>query len=103
VTGRASAGSSGLGSIVVLGMDPDGPRIGKSLIFAVAGEAKVIVVICFDQLGSAGPPMGIMTIEAEDPSIEMTTSLEVEPLLMMGFRMGLRISPYSRLKLIIVG
>jgi hypothetical protein len=103
MTGRASAGSSGLGSIVVLGMDSDSPGISKSLIFAVAGEAEVIVVIGFDQLGSTGPPVGIMAIEAEDPSIEMTTSLEVEPLLMMGFRMGLRISPYSRLKLIIAG
>jgi len=47
--------------------------------------------------------MRIMAVKAEDSSIEVTTFLKVEPLLVMGFRMGLRISPDSRLKLIIVG
>jgi len=87
----------------VLGMDPDGPRIGKLFIFAVTGEAEVVVVICFGQLRSTGPSMGIVTIKAEDPGIEMTALLKIEPLLMMGFRMGLWISPDSRLKLVIVG
>ena len=86
----------------MFGMDPDGPWIGKLLVFAVAGETEVVVVICLGQLGSTGPAMGIMTIEAEDPRIEMTTLLEVEPLLVMGLGMGLRISPESRLKLVIV-
>jgi hypothetical protein len=99
----ASAGSSGLWSIVVLGMDPDGPRIGKLFVFAMAGEAESIIIVCFDQLGSTGPSMGIMAIKAEDPRIKMATLLKVEPLLMMGFRMGFRISPDSRLKLVIVG
>ncbi len=87
----------------MLGMNPDGPRISKLFVFAMARETEVVVVICFDQLGSTGPSMWIMTIEAEDPRIEMTTLLKVEPLLMMGFRMGLRISPDPRLKLVIVG
>jgi hypothetical protein len=84
-------------------MDPDGPRVGKLLVFAMTGEAKVVIVICLGQLGSTGSSMGIMTIEAENPCIEMTAPLKVEPLLVMGFRMGLWISPDSGLKLIIVG
>jgi hypothetical protein len=84
-------------------MDPDSPRTSKLFVFAVAGEAEVVVVIGLGQLGSAGPSMGIMTIEAQDPCIEMTALLKVEPLLMVGFGMGLRISPDSGLKLIIVG
>jgi hypothetical protein len=103
MTGAASAGSPGLRSIVVLGMDPDGPSIGKLLVFAVAGEAKVVIVIGLRQLGSTGPSMGIMTIKTEDPCVKMTALLKVEPLLMMGFRMGLRISPDSGFKLVIVG
>ena len=103
MTGGASTGSPGLRGIVVLGMDPDGPRIGKLFVFAVAGEAEVVVVIGLGQLGSTGPSMGIMTIETEGPCIEMTALLKVEPLLVMGFRMGLWISPDSGLKLIIVG
>ncbi len=43
MAGGASAGSSGLWSIVVLGMDPDGPRIGKLFVFAMAGEAESII------------------------------------------------------------
>jgi hypothetical protein len=66
-------------------MNPDGPGIGKLFIFAVAGEAEVVVVIGLGQLGSTGPSMGIMTIKAEDPCIKMTALLKVEPLLMMGF------------------
>jgi hypothetical protein len=84
-------------------MDPDGPRVGKLFIFAMTGEAKVVIVVGLGQLGSTGPSMGIMTIEAEDACIEMTALLKVEPLLVMGFRMGLRISPDSGLKLVIVG
>jgi hypothetical protein len=103
MAGGTSARPSGLWSIVVLGMDPDGPGIGKPFVFAMAGEAEVVVVVGFDQLGSTGPSMGIMTIKAEDPRIEMTTLLKVEPLLMMGFGMGLGISPDARLKLVIAG
>jgi hypothetical protein len=84
-------------------MDPDGPGVGKLVVFAMAGEAEVIVVICLGQLGSTGPSMWIMAIKAQDPGIEVTTLLEIEPLLMMGFGMGLRISPDSRLKLVIAG
>lgn len=87
----------------MLGMDPDGPGIGKSFVFAMAGKAKVVVVIGFDQLGSTGPSVRVMAIKAEDPGIKMATPLKVEPLLMMGFRMGLRVPPDSRLKLVIVG
>jgi hypothetical protein len=47
--------------------------------------------------------MGIVAIEAEDPCVEMLALLKVKPLLMMGFRMGLGISPDSGLKLIVVG
>jgi hypothetical protein len=84
-------------------MNTDGPRVGKLFVFSVTGQAEVVVVVCFDQLGPTGPSMGIMTIEAEDPCIEMTALLKVEPLLMMGFKMGLRISPDSRFKLVVVG
>jgi hypothetical protein len=99
----ASAGSPGLWSIVVLGMDSDGPSIGKLFVFAMARETEVVVVIGLGQLGPTWPSMGIVTIKTEDPRIKMTTLLKVEPLLMMGFRMGLWISPDSRLKLVIVG
>jgi hypothetical protein len=84
-------------------MDTDGPRVGELFVPSVTGKAEVIIVIGFDQLGSAGPSMGIMTIEAQDPCIEMTALLKVEPLLMMGFRMGLWISPDSGLKPIVIG
>jgi hypothetical protein len=100
---RASANSSGLWGIVVLGMDPDSPCIGKFFIFAMTGEAKVVVVVCFDQLRATGPPMGIVAIKAVDPCKKMSALLKVEPLLMMGFRMDLWVSPDSRLKLVIIG
>jgi hypothetical protein len=103
MAGGAAAGSPGFRRIVVLGMDPDGPSIGKLFVFAMAGKTEVVIMIGFGQLGSTGPSMWIMTIKAEDPCIEMTALLKVEPLLVMGFRMGLRISPDSRLKLVIVG
>jgi hypothetical protein len=83
-------------------MNPDGPGIGKLFIFAVAGEAEVVVVIGLGQLRPAGSPMRIMTVKTEDPCIKMTAFLNVEPLLMMGFRMGLRISPDSGLELIVI-
>ena len=47
--------------------------------------------------------MGIVTIKAENPGIEMTALLKVEPLLVVGLGVGLRISPESRLELVIVG
>ncbi len=87
----------------MFGVDPNGPSICKLFIFSVAGETEVVVVISFGQLGSAGSSMGIVTIKAENPGIEMTTLLKVGPLLVVGLGMGLRISPESRLKLIIVG
>jgi hypothetical protein len=89
--------------MVMLGVDPDHRRTAELFVFAVTGEAKVIVVIGFDQLGSAGSTMGIVTIKAENPGIEMAALLKVEPLLVMGFGMGLRISPDSRLELVIAG
>ncbi len=103
MTGGAPAGSLGLWSIVVLGVDPDGPGTGILVVFAVAGKADVVVVIGLGKLRTTGPAMGIMTIEAEDPRIEMPTLLKVEPLLVMGFGMSSRVSPDSRLKLVIVG
>ena len=87
----------------MLSVDPDRPGAAELFVFAMAGEAKVIVVIGSDQLGSTGSPMGIVTIKAENPSIKMAALLKVEPLLVMGLRMCLRISPDSRLKLVIVG
>jgi hypothetical protein len=47
--------------------------------------------------------MRIVTIKAEDPGIEMAALLEIEPLLVVGLGMGLRISPEPGLKLIIIG
>jgi hypothetical protein len=87
----------------MFGVDPDGPSIGKLLILSVTGEAEVVVVISFGQLGPAGPSMGIVAIKAEDLGIEMTALLKVKPLLVVGLRMGLWISPESGLKLVIVG
>jgi hypothetical protein len=103
MAGGASTGFPCFWSIVVLGMDPDGPSISKLFVFAMARKAEVVIVIRFSQLGSTGPPMWIMAVKAEDPRIEMATLLKVEPLLMMGFRMSSRISPDSRFKLVIVG
>ena len=103
MTGGASAGSPGFRRIVVFGMDPDGPGIGKPFVFPVTRKAKGIVVIGLGQLGSTGPSMGVVTIEAENLCIEMPALSKVQPLLVMGFGMGLRISPDSRLKLVIVG
>ena len=103
MAGGASAGSPGLWCIVVFGVDPDGPSIGKLFIFSVTGETEVVVVISFGQLGSAGPSMGIVTIKAENLGIEMIALLKVKPLLVVGLGMGLRISPESRFELVIVG
>ncbi len=100
---RTSAGSSCLRGIVVLGMDTDGPGVGKLLIFAVTGEAECIIIVCLDQLGPAGSAMGVVAIEAENPCIEMAALLKVEPLLMLRFRMGLRITPDSGPELVIFG
>lgn len=87
----------------MLGMDPDGPGAGKLLIFPVAGETEHIIIVRLDQLGPAGSSMRIVTIEAENPCVEMLALLKVEPLLMLRFGMGLRITPDSRLELVIVG
>jgi len=103
MTGGASAGSPGLWGIVELGMDPNGPRIGKLIVFAMARKAEVVIVIGLGQLGRTGPSMGIVTVKAQDPGIEMTALLKVEPLLVVGFRMGLGISPASGFKLVIIG
>jgi hypothetical protein len=84
-------------------MDTDGPGGGKLLIFAVAGETERIIVVRLDQLGRAGPSMGVVTIEAVNPCIEMAALLKVKPLLMLRFGMGLRISPDAGLELVIIG
>jgi hypothetical protein len=102
MTGGASAGSLGLWSIIVLGMNPNGPRVGKFFVFAMAGETESIVMVGFDELGSARSSMGIVTIKTENPGDIVAALLKVEPLLMMGFRMGLRISPTAGLELVIV-
>ena len=103
MTRGASAGPFCLRGIIVFGMDTDGPRAGKLLVLAVTGEAERIIIVCLDQLGPAGPSMGVVTIEAENPSIEMTAFLKIKPLLMLRFGMGLRISPDTGLKLVIIG
>ena len=103
MTGGASAGSSGFWGIVVLGMNSDGPWVCKSLVFAVARETESIVMVSFDELGSTRASVRIVTIKAENPGVKMPTLLKVEPLLMLGFGMGLRISPSARLKLVIAG
>ena len=69
----------------------------------MAGKAERIIVIGFDELGPARPSMGVVTIKAENPRNKMATLLKVEPLLVLGFGMGLRISPNPGFKLIIVG
>jgi hypothetical protein len=100
---RASARSFGLRGIVVLCMDPDSPSIGKFLVFPVAGKAEGIIIVCFDQLRATGPPVGIVTIKAENACKKMSALLKVKPLLMIRFGMGFWISPDSWFKLIIVG
>jgi hypothetical protein len=84
-------------------MDPDGPRIGKLIVFAMARETEGVVIIGLGQLGRTGPSVRIVTVKASDPGIEMTALLEVEPLLVIGSRMGLGISPASGFKLVIIG
>jgi hypothetical protein len=69
----------------MLGMDPDGPGIGKLFIFGMAGKAEVVAMIGFGQLRSTGSAMGIVAVEAEDTAEEMAAFLKVEPLLVMGF------------------
>ncbi len=73
------------------------------MILAVAGETERIIIICLDQLGPAGPSMGVVTIEAVNPCVEMAALLKVKPLLMLRFGMGLRISPNAGLELVIIG
>lgn len=87
----------------MLRVDPDGPGIGKLLVSAVAGEAEGVIVIGFGQLRLTGSSMGNVTIKAQDPGIKVATLLKIEPLLVMGFGMGLRISPVTGVKLAIVG
>ncbi len=103
MTGGAATGPFRFWSIVVLGMNSNGPWVCKLLVFSVAGETESIVIVCFDELGSAGSSVRIMTIKAENPGIKMAVLLKVEPLLMLRFGMGLRISPGPRLKLVIAG
>ena len=87
----------------MLGMNSDGPWVCEFLVFAVARETERIVMVGLDKLGSARPTMGIVTIKTVNPGIEMAALLKIEPLLMLGFGMGLRISPGSRFKLVIIG
>ena len=87
----------------MFGMNPDGPWSGKLLMSTVAGETEGVIIVCFDKLRLTGPSMGIVTIKTVNPGIKVAALLEVEPLLMLGFGMGLRISPGSRFKLVIVG
>lgn len=87
----------------MFGMDSDGPWTGKFLRFTMAGKTERIVVIGFDELGPAWPPMGVVTIKAENSRSKMTALFEIEPLLMLGFGMGLLISPISGFELVIVG
>jgi hypothetical protein len=84
-------------------MDSNGPRIGKLPVFAMARKAEVVVVIGLGQLRWTWPSMRIVTVKAQDPGIEVTALLKVEPLLVVGPRMGLWISPASGFKLVIIG
>ena len=87
----------------MLGMNSDGPRICKLLILAVARETERIVMVGFDELRSARSSMRVVAIKTENPGIKVAALLKIKPLLVLGFGMGLRISPSSRLKLVIVG
>ena len=103
MTGSTTTRSQSLRRIIVLGMDPDDIGVSKLPVFAMAGEAEVVVVVGFRQLGSTGSSMGIVAIETENAGIEMVTPLKVKPLLVVGFRVGLRVSPEPGLKLVTVG
>jgi hypothetical protein len=83
-------------------MGADGLRIGKLLVFSVAGEAKGIIEIGFDHLELARPTMRVMTVETGDPGLKVGALLVVDPLLVMRFGMGLRISPQTRFQLVVV-
>ena len=87
----------------MLGMNSDGPWVCKSLVFAVARETERIVMVSFDELGSARSSMRIVTIKTKNPGIKMAALLKIQPLLVLGFGMGLRVSPGSRFKLVIIG
>jgi hypothetical protein len=84
-------------------MDPDGPWVCEFLVFAVARKTERIVIVRFDELGSARSPVRIVTIKTVNPCKKVATLLKIEPLLMLGFGMRSRISPGSRFKLIISG
>lgn len=103
MTGGASAGSSGFWSVVVLGMNSDGPWVCESLVFAVARKTERIVIVSFDELGSARSSVRIVTIKTVNPGVKMAALLKVEPLLVLRFGMGSRISPGPGLKLVIAG
>ena len=77
----------------MLGMHANGLWIYKFLILSMAGKAEIIIVIGFNQLGSTRTSVRVMAVEASDLGLEVSTLLEVDPLLMMRFRMRLRISP----------
>jgi len=87
----------------VFGMNSDGPWVCKSLVFVVARETESIVMVSLDELGSTGSSMGIVTIKTVNPGIKVAALLKVEPLLMLGFGMRLRVPPGSRFKLVIAG
>ena len=87
----------------MLGMNSDGPRVCESLVFAVARKAERIVIVSFDELGSARSSVRIVTIKTVNPGVKMAALLKVEPLLVLRFGMRSRISPGSRFKLIITG
>lgn len=103
MAGGTSARSSCFRGVVVLGVNPDGPRAGKLLRFTVARETESIVMVRFDELGSAGSSMGIVAVKAVNTGVKMAALLKVEPLLMLGFRVGSRVSPGSGFELVIVG
>jgi hypothetical protein len=83
-------------------MVTDGLRIGKLLILSMAGETEGVIEIRFDHLELARPTVRVMTVEARDLGLEVCALLVVDPLLVMGFRMGFRISPQPRFKLEVV-
>ena len=72
-------------------------------MFTVAGETEGVIIVGFDKLRLTWPSMGIVTIKTENPCIKVAALLKIEPLLMLRFGMGLRISPSSRFKLVIAG
>jgi hypothetical protein len=66
---------------------------GEIFILPMTGKTEVIVIIGFHQLRSTRSSVRVMAVKAGNLGLEVYAILEVDPLLVVGFGMGFRISP----------